>query len=82
MAQLDAFRLKYEEARRHMQQRERRVRREIERLEQDLLLLGLTGVEDKLQDVSCSDDLALFLLLFQLVLLLFGAWLLHGSSGL
>ncbi|CDJ67463.1 phospholipid-transporting ATPase, P-type, putative [Eimeria necatrix] len=50
VAQLDAFRLKYEEARRHMQQRERRVRREIERLEQDLLLLGLTGVEDKLQD--------------------------------
>ncbi|OEH76433.1 cation-transporting ATPase family protein [Cyclospora cayetanensis] len=49
-SQLEAFRAKYEEARRQMQQRERRVRREIERLEQDLLLLGLTGVEDKLQD--------------------------------
>lgn len=50
-SQLEAFRIKYEEARRHMQQRERRIRREIERLEQDLILLGLTGVEDKLQEV-------------------------------
>ncbi|KAL8271699.1 hypothetical protein Esti_004375 [Eimeria stiedai] len=48
-SQLEAFMAKYEAARRQMHQRERRTRREIERLEQDLLLLGLTGVEDKLQ---------------------------------
>ncbi|KAL8439058.1 hypothetical protein Efla_003187 [Eimeria flavescens] len=48
-SQLEAFVVKFEAARRQMHQRERRIRREIERLEQDLLLLGLTGVEDKLQ---------------------------------
>ncbi|CBZ54408.1 putative phospholipid-transporting ATPase, P-type [Neospora caninum Liverpool] len=49
-AQYELFASRYAAARAAMTDRQARVRREIERLEEDLKLLGLTGVEDKLQN--------------------------------
>ncbi|PFH33753.1 cation-transporting atpase family protein [Besnoitia besnoiti] len=48
-AEYELFASRYAAARAAMTERHARCRREIERLEQDLKLLGLTGVEDKLQ---------------------------------
>lgn len=50
-SQLEAFKTQYEAAKRQMQSRHKHMRAAVERLERDLFLLGLTGVEDKLQQV-------------------------------
>ncbi|KYF42182.1 cation-transporting atpase family protein [Toxoplasma gondii ARI] len=49
-AEYDLFATRYAAARAAMTDRHSKCRREIERLEEDLRLLGLTGVEDKLQN--------------------------------
>ena len=47
-----------------MYQREKKMRKEIEKIEHDLILLALTGVEDKLQQVYLFIHIYTYLYIF------------------